>query len=409
MFAIGRRPLLAGLVASAAAPRGAAAQGAEIRFGALYPFSGGAALLGDESFRGLELAVEERNGAGGVLARQIRLAKGDAVDEAQAIAEVRRLMGAERVPAVFGTYASRLSLAATQVAEVQGIPYFELGASAEPITERGFRSVFRTCPRSSDFAAVTVASVQECLAPLYNVEARSLRIAILHEDSLDGQTISDFQETQIKARGLQQAEKLGYAARATDFGNLVQRLRGAQADIVLHTGQQHDAVLFFRAMQEANWRPRMVVGAGGGYSLPETARAVGPAFDGTLNVDFAQFAVNERFAPGVAVFVELYKRRYGSDPRSGHSLANYVGARVFLDAIHRAGGMDRDRLRTAVLASDAAEGTTANGWGVRFDEKGQNTRAQPVLMQWQEGRQVTVHPARAAVTELRGRMGPGSG
>jgi len=32
-----------------------------VRLGALYPFSGGLALLGDESFRGFELAVEKRN------------------------------------------------------------------------------------------------------------------------------------------------------------------------------------------------------------------------------------------------------------------------------------------------------------------------------------------------------------
>ena len=37
-----------------------------IKFGALYPFSGALALLGDESFRGFELAVEERNAAGGI-------------------------------------------------------------------------------------------------------------------------------------------------------------------------------------------------------------------------------------------------------------------------------------------------------------------------------------------------------
>ena len=72
MQQIRRRPLLAGLAAAAAAPRIAAAQAAELRFGALYPFSGGLGLLGDESFRGLEVAVEERNAAGGVLGRLAR-------------------------------------------------------------------------------------------------------------------------------------------------------------------------------------------------------------------------------------------------------------------------------------------------------------------------------------------------
>lgn len=405
MLVIRRRPLLGGLAAAAAMPRLAAAQGAEIKFGALYPFSGGLALLGDESFRGLEVAVEERNAAGGVLGRQIRLVKGDAVDQNQAIGEVRRLMSVERVVAVFGTYASPLSFAATQVTELQGVPYFEMGAISDPITERGFRYVFRTCPRSSDFGAATVGAVADALAPAYGVDPKTLKIAILHEDALYGQTVSGFQEQQIRARGLQQVEKLAYSARSVDLSSVIQRLRGVNADIVLHTGYQNDIVLFFRGMQEANWKPRMVIGSGAGYSLTDTARAVGPAFEGVMNVDFTQFAVNEQYAPGVSAFVELYKRRYGSDPRSGHSLANYFGARVYLDAVQRAGGTDKDRIRAAVLATDIAEGTTPTGWGVRFDEKGQNTRVRPFLLQWQNGRQVTVYPAQAAVAQLRPQMG----
>ena len=405
MVAIRRRPLLGGLAAAAAAPRIAAAQGGEIKFGALYPFSGGLALLGDESFRGLEVAVEERNAAGGVLGRQIRLAKGDAVDQNQAIGEVRRLMSVERVAAVFGTYASPLAFAATQVTELQGVPYFEMGAISDPITERGFRYVFRTCPRSSDFGAATVGGVVEALAPAYGVDPKTLRIAILHEDALYGQTVSGFQEAQIRQRGLNQVEKLAYSARSVDLSSVIQRLRGVNADIVLHTGYQNDIVLFFRGMQEANWKPRMVIGSGAGYSLTDTARAVGPAFDGVMNVDFTQFAVNEQYAPGVGAFVELYKRRYGSDPRSGHSLANYFGARVYLDAVQRAGGTDKDRIRTAVMATDIAEGTTPTGWGVRFDERGQTTRVRPFLLQWQGGRQVTVYPAQAAVAQLRPQMG----
>ncbi|WP_198374838.1 ABC transporter substrate-binding protein [Neoroseomonas rubea] len=408
MSAIRRRPLLAGLCATVATPRIAAAQGSEIRFGALYPFSGAQALFGDESFRGLEIAAEERNAAGGVLGRQVRLIRGDAVDQAQTIAEVRRLMGAERTAAVFGTYASPLSFAATQVSELQGIPYFEMGAISDPITERGFRYVFRSCPRASDFAAATLVAVQDVLAPLHNADPRSLRIAILHEDGLYGQTVSGFQEQQIRARGLNQVEKLAYAARSVDLSSAVQRLRAVNTDVVLHTGTQNDIVLFFRGLQEAGWRPRMVIGAGAGYSLTDTARTVGAAFEGVMNVDFTQFAVNEQFAPGVSQFVELYKRRYGSDPRSGHSLANFVGARIFLDAVQRANGTDKDRIRAAVLATDVAEGTTPTGWGARFDEKGQNMRARPFLLQWQGGRQVTVFPEQAAVAQPRGQMG-GSG
>ena len=403
-----RRPLLGGMAAAtalAALRRPALAQGNELRLGALYPFSGSLALLGDESFRGLEIAAEERNAAGGLLGRQVRLAKGDAVDQSQATSEVRRLMGVERVSAVFGTYASPLSFAATQVTELQGVPYFELGAISDPITERGFRYVFRTCPRASEFGRATVNAVPDVLAQLWGVQPEALKVAILHEDALYGQTVSGFQEGQIKARGLNQVEKLSYSARTVDLSSVIQRLKSVGADVVLHTGYQNDIVLFYRAMKEAGWRPRMIIGSGAGYSVVDTVRAIGPEFDGTMNVDFTQFEVNEKMAPGVKGFVELYRKKYGSDPRSGHSLANYFGARIHFDAVQRAGGTDKDKVRAAVLATDVPEGTTPTGWGAKFDEKGQNQRARPFLLQWQGGKLVTVFPKEAAVAELRPQVG----
>lgn len=406
-----RRLALAALAGLVAVPRGSAGQGAapsaagEIRLGALYPLSGTLSLLGDESFRGLEIAVEERNAAGGLLSRAVRLLKGDAADPVQAVAEARRLLGAERGGALFGTFSSALSFAATQVAEMQRIPYFELGAIGDPITERGFRSLFRTCPRATDFAREAVNAVPDALAPAWGAVPDAVKVAILHEDGLYGQSVSASQEAMLAARGLRVLEKLGYAARGADLGAAVQRLKGAGVEVVLHTGYQNDIIVFYRAMRDAGWRPRMVIGSGAGYSAAETMRAVGPDFDGTMNVDFTQFEVNERMAPGAKQFAEAYRRRYGSEPRSGHSLANYAGARICLDAVQRAGALESDRVRAAMLATDLPDGATPTGWGVRFDERGQNTRARPFVLQWQGGKQVTVFPAEAAVARLRSQFG----
>ena len=411
-----RRLVLAGStgLALAGGPRGAAGQGAsapaaagsEVRLGAIFPLSGSLSLLGDESFRGVEIAVEERNAAGGLLSRPVRLLKGDATDQNQAVGEARRLLGAERAAGLFGTFSSALSFAATQVAEMQRVPYFELGAIGDPITERGFRSLFRTCPRATDFAREAVNVVPEVLAPSWGLPPAAIKVAILHEDGLYGQSVSGSQEALLGARGLRPVEKLGYAARGAELAAAVQRLKGAAADVVLHTGYQNDIVVFYRAMREANWRPRMVVGSGAGYSGVDTMRAIGPEFDGTMNVDFTQFEVNERMAPGAKQFVEAYRRRYGSEPRSGHSLANYCGARICLDAVQRAGGLEADRVRAAVLATDLPDGATPTGWGARFDERGQNTRARPFVRQWQNGKQVTVFPAEAAVAPPRAQFGP---
>ncbi len=382
------------------------AQAADLKVGALYPYSGGLALLGQESFRGLELATEEANAAGGVRKMRVELVKGDAVDANQAVGEARRLVSVEGVKAVFGTFSSSLALAATQVTELAKVPFFELGAISDPITERGMKYVFRNNPTAKSFAFATVDAVTETLAPAMKVDPRSLKIGIIHEDSLYGQTVSRFQQTRAAEKGLKVVEVLPYSASSVDLSSVILRLKGSGVDVVLQTSYANDTVLFFRQAKELGFKPKAAIGAGAGYALLDTAKAVGiDNIEGALNVDFPQFRMNPAGAPGVDEFVKRYKARYGQPPRSGHSLANYQGAKVFFQAIEKAKNLDADSVRAAVLALDLPEGRTPTGWGVKFAENGQNLRALPVLLQWQGGELVTVAPKSAAVAKIKLGLG----
>jgi branched-chain amino acid transport system substrate-binding protein len=429
MFRTGRRSILAGLgglLAAQAAP--AIAQPVaprpqvgppELRIGAVYPASGPLAMLGDESFRGLELAVDARNAAGGVFGRPLRLIRAEANNPAQTAQATRVLMSIERVAALFGTTASPLAMAATQVAELQGVPFFELGAIADAITAREYQLVFRSAPRGSDYAALSLHACADLLPKLWNVPVGNLKVAVLHENGAYGQSVGIMQETQLRAGpGPRIVGRFGYPVAAwpgqtgnpppaPDFPALVQRLRNAAPDIVLHTGYETDIVALFRAMREAAWAPRMVIGSGAGYSLLDTARAIGPGFEGVMVVDMPPYAVAGPLAEPARLLAERYMAKFGHDPRSGHSLGNAMGAEFFLEAMHRAGSPDRDRIRAAVLALRQDD---QGGWPVSIDETGQNRLALPMLSQWQGQddamRPVSIFPTATAIRPPRARMGP---
>jgi len=379
---------------------------AQVKIGALYPFSGGLALLGDESFRGLEIAIEERNAAGGLKGQKLEIVKGDAVEPNQAVGEARRLTSVDKVPVIFGTYSSSLSIAATQVAELAGVPYFELGAISDPITERGFKNVYRTNPTARDFASRMVDAIGEAIAPALGVEAKSLKVAIIHEDSLYGQTVAGYQTARAKEKGVNVVETLPYSAKSVDLTPVILRLKTAGADVVLQTSYQNDTALFFRQMKEQGFKPKAMIGAGGGYSLRDTMLAVGAEnMEGALNVDFTQYRTNPKAAPGVDAFVKKYQAKYGTAPRSGHSLANYMGAQIFLDAMEKASDLKAASIRASVMKVDVPVGTTPTGWGAKFAESGQNSRAVPFLMQWQGGELLTVFPEDAAVAKMKVGIG----
>ncbi len=376
-----------------------------LAFGALFPFSGSLSLLGDESFRGLDLAADERNAAGGLLGRPVRLLRGDASDPAQAASETKRLLEQGKAAVVFGTYSSVVSFAASAISELAGVPYFELDALADPLTERGFKLLYRSGPLASACGVLTVDTLADTLAPAWQIDPPALKLALLHEDGLTGVALADAQARRCKERGLTLAERIAYVTTTMDFAPLVQRLRGAAADVVLHTGHAGDVVMFHRAMKQAGWRPRMVIGAGGGYSLNDTAQALGADFEGVLNADVTQYRISDVVAPGASEVAAAYQRKYGAPPRSGHSLACFAGARVFFDVVQRAGSLDHDRLRAAAMATDLPAGASVGGWGVSFDDNGQNIRAVPYLTQWQKGALVTVAPREASVAPLVPIMG----
>jgi len=393
---IGALVYLGSAIATAASPP-------TIKVGALYPFSGSLALLGDESFRGFELAVEEINASGGIQGgKKIELVKADALDPNQAVGEARRLISVVGVQAIFGTYASTLAFAASQVAELSGVPYFELGAISDPITERGFKYTFRTCPTSKNFAHAAVDAIIEAVAPALKIQPKDLRIAIIHEDSLYGTTVGGYEKQRAKEKGLNVVEVMPYSKDTVDMSSLMLRLKGANVDVVLQTSYVNDSVLFFRQMKEAGFKPKAVIGGGGGYSMKDTETAVGAKnIEGAFDIDFTQYQTNPKAAPGIDDFVKKYKAKYGTTPRSGHSLANYFGAKAIFSALNKANSMDKDAIRTQVMNLDIPAGTTVTGWGVKFGPDGQNTRCTPFLLQWQNGELVTVYPASAAVAKLK--------
>lgn len=375
---------------------------AEVSFGALYPFSGPLALLGEESARGLELAVDEINAAGGLQGEQVVLERGDAVDNNQAIGEARRLISRENVSAIFGTYSSSRSIAASQVAELSGVPYFELGAVADEVTGRGLEFLYRVNPTAEDMADTIINMIVDKIAPENGVDPTELKIGIIHEDSSYGTSVSGHQERFAKEAGLNVVTKQKYPASTVDMSSIVLDLKQREIDVVLQTSYQNDSVLFLQQSHEADFKPLAIIGGGGGYSTQATADAVGhDIIDGVLNTDFTQYIVNKDFTPGIDDFLAAYDAKYGGEPLSGHSLTNYVGAMAILTALNEADGFEPATILETVQAIDIPEGTTAAGYGVKFGENNQNERARMMGLQWQDGKLVTVYPDDAAAAELR--------
>lgn len=373
------------------------AAGKEIVIGALYPVSGPLALLGEESWRGAELARLVRNKKGGIKGKKVVFANGDCPDVAAARSEAERLIESKKMKLIIGTYSSSRCMAATEVAARKNISYFELGAIANAITSRGYPTVYRTAVRAIGFSECQVDFILNFLAPALKKKPKEMRISIAHEDSDYGTSVAASLRKLAGEAGMKVVSEEPYSATASDLSPVIFRLKKANPDIVVAVSYAQDAILLGRQAAEFKLN-KPLLGTGGGHSLMSFSKALGEKANGVFNTDFPPYQINPNFSVGLKEYENLYRKTFKEEPRSSHSLANVMGANAVFDIIEKAGGsLEPDKIRKAAMAMDIPMGKTANGWGVKFDKTGQDIRSKTYIAQWHNGKLLTVWPKGPAV------------
>jgi branched-chain amino acid transport system substrate-binding protein len=377
----------------------ALAQGAEqppIKIGAINPFSGPMAQYGAEVTRGFELAADQVNASGGVLGRKVEIVQGDASNAQQGIQAVDLLMNKDKVDLFEGTYTSAISNAASDAAARHNKVYLETIALAEELTDRGLPNYMRTGPNAGMFANATADTVKDLIAPALKKDVKSLKVWLEHEDSIYGTSIAQKQKKLLEGLGVKIVGVGAHSGRAIDLTDSILRAKKAEPDIYIETGYVADGNLLLKTAKEHGFKPAVTLFIGTG-DTPETLSAVGQEMvDGMLVIAYPRTDVNEAFAPGVKAYLTAYRNKYKGDPIQTQSLTSYVGTLMLFDAIKAAGSLEPDKVRAAAAKMDKPVGSYPNGFGVKFDDKFQNTRAIPTTVQWQGGKPVTVFPKAAA-------------
>jgi branched-chain amino acid transport system substrate-binding protein len=374
---------------------GAAAAQEPLKVGAINPYSGPLALYGDEMARGYQLAVNLRNAKGGVLGRKIELVRGDATNPQQAIAAVEQLATRDNVEIFVGTYVSAIANAGSDAALRHNRLWWDTNALAAELTERKLPNFVRSGPNGQHFAEMSVRAVVELVAPALGKKPNQVSVALEHEDSIYGKTIAEVQKARLERSGVKVAAVGSHNFKATDLTDVVLRTRRANADVWVQTGYVPDTNLLLRTTREQGYKPGVIITVGTGDTF-ETLDALGAEYlEGVLVVSYPRPDISEKYAPGAAAYLEAYRKAYNREPIAPQSLAAYGGLLLMFDAVQAAGSTDPARVRAAAAAMDKPLGSYPTGFGAKFDDKFQNTRAQPVVIQWQGGKQVTVFPVEA--------------
>jgi branched-chain amino acid transport system substrate-binding protein len=370
------------------------------RIGALFPLSGNLSVLGTEALAGDQIAVDMVNEQGGVKGHKIILVTADATNPAVATNEARRLVTRENVKLLTGTYGSSISLAIAAVANQFNVPYWEGSAVSDELTSRGYKYVFRMNDNASAMSGGLVEAVTDLFAPKIGKPIKDLKIVMIHEDSAFGTSIAKTFEAQIKQKGGSVTLE-PYPAATQDLSPLVLRIKQANPDVLVATQYFNDAILFWRQARNHDYNPRYFVAIGAGQATPDYYKGVGKDGEGVLLADVPSRIKPEALLPEARKMQDEFFKRYEAKmgkPPASHATRHFSAMHTLLTKIlPAAGSLEPEAIRKAVLALDEPVGSTILGFGLKFAENGQNERAFNVVLQWQDGKLVSVWPQRFAV------------
>ena len=297
--------------------------GSTIKVGALNSLSGTMAISEVTVRNAIDLAVEQINGSGGVLGKQIQLVGEDGASEPTVFAEkAEKLISSDCVAAVFGGWTSSSRKAM--------LPVFE-GANSllyYPVQYEGLES----SPNIFYTGATTNQQIVPALDYLKEKGIKSLYL--VGSDYVFPQTANRIIKAYAEANGIEIKGEDYTPLGSTDFSTIVNKVRSAGADAVFNTLNGDSNVAFFREYKNVGLTPQ---------DMPVVSVSIAEEEVGGIGVQniTGQLTAWNYYqtidSPANNEFVKAYKAKYGADkPTSDPMEAAYVSVYLWKNTVEKA-------------------------------------------------------------------------
>jgi len=358
--------LIALALTLAAGPAAAQLSSQTVVIAVAGPLSGVASALGVEQKQGVQVAVDERNAAGGILGAPVVLAEADdRADSAEGKAAAQRFCDDPRILGVVGHVNSGVSIEASQVYNACRLPMLTAMSSNPAVTDRGLDNVFRLTNRD-DNKGPAIAG--------YLYRALGKRKAVVVDDQTTyGRGLSDLFAQAFVRSGGEVVKRLTVTVGQKEFQSTVADFP-ATFDVVFFAGIAEAAPLL-KEIRARGLLQRFACGDGCWDVKGFIGRAEGAATQGE-GVLVLSAAPSIGRVPGSAEFAARYQAKYG--PIANYAVNSYDSARLVLLAVETAAKAKgaiptRDEVVAALRASQFQG--IAYARPVTWDAKGDNTAA----------------------------------
>jgi branched-chain amino acid transport system substrate-binding protein len=334
-------------LAACGAPAPAAGPG-EIKLGLITVLTGDLGpTLGQSTVKGVKLAVEEVNKAGGLQVGgrtfSVSLLTEDDQNKAeQAVAVAQKLINQQQVIALVGPSISSNAIPVGDVTERARIPMIS-PSSTNPKTTEGKHYAFR---------ATFIDPFQgRVLARFALSRLNTKKASVLYDIASDyNKGIAENFKQEIEAAGGQVVAFESYTTDEKDFSAQLAKIKASGATVLFLPNYDTEVVLQAQQIRKAGITATLLGSDSWSTINPsDLALVEGAYFSSEWNIGLT--------TPQSQAFVTLFRQTYGHDPDS-NSAVSYDTARLILAAITRAGKLDPEAIDTSLAATKDYVGVT---------------------------------------------------
>jgi branched-chain amino acid transport system substrate-binding protein len=363
------------------------AQSAKLKVGVLLPRSGVQAGIGQDCHRVVQIT-------GGLLSDLglpgLDIMNGDTesnVDVARARAE--RLIS-EGAQLLVGAFDSGQTTAIAQVAEQRGIPLVINIAAAPPITEQGYKFVFRNFATAPMILGDAFANQLE----VFSLTGVAPKTAVfMHVNDTFGVAMQKgFTGVMSKfTMPYKVAQTIAYDPAARDLSVEVAKARASGAEALILVSRLNDAILITRELVKQRWSPSAVLSMGPGWYEDQYLKTLGKLGDGPISF-VPWYDPNKKLAKQLEA---AHAKAFPDINLNTNHIYTFEALLVAADAYKRAGSADPKALADAIRTTNIQD-NVSTGPGIQFNAKGQNDKLKNSAIQNRAGKLVVVAPKSAS-------------
>lgn len=349
-----RRTFLSASIAVSLAGMNVSFAAEPIKIGLVAALSGQSALSGAAISKGIALAIDQINAAGGLLGgRKLELIRrDDESNPAKGVVAARELIFKEKVTVMFGGLDTPVSMAIVPLVNQEKIPFMGPWAAGTPITNNGANPnfVFRV--------SAVDEIVDQGMLDYAQKTFKTSKFGLILVNNPWGESNEKGLKAALAAKGLTAVGTEKFEANDVDIVPQLTRLKAAGADTLFLVGNVGPSAQVVKSLDRMGWKVPIVSHwgpAGGRFTELAGANAKDVHFVQTYSFFGKQSPLGEKVIKALMAKYPEIKGPEDISPAVGVANA-YDGMLLVAQAITKANSTNGDAIRRAFYEIDDVTG-----------------------------------------------------